>query len=80
MPQLKRKRCWLPRPTESWGHVRVVDKENRDVGPGAVGEIIAQSDSIMTEYWKKPKETAEAIVEGWLHTGDLAYYDEKGFL
>ena len=61
-------------------HVRVVDKENRDVGPGVVGEIIAQSDSIMTEYWNKPKETAETIVEGWLHTGDLAYYDEKGFI
>ena len=61
-------------------HVRVVDKENRDVLPGVVGEIIAQSDSIMTEYWKKPKETAETIVEGWLHTGDLAYYDEEGFV
>jgi long-chain acyl-CoA synthetase len=61
-------------------HVRVVDTNNRDVGPGEVGEIIAQSGSIMVEYWKRPKETAETIVEGWLHTGDLAYYDEKGFI
>jgi acyl-CoA synthetase (AMP-forming)/AMP-acid ligase II len=61
-------------------HVRVVDKENRDVGPGVVGEIIAQSNSIMTEYWKRPKETAETIVDGWLYTGDLAYCDEKGFI
>ena len=61
-------------------HVRVVDRDNRDVGPGEVGEIIAQSGSIMAGYWKKPKETAETIVEGWLHTGDLACYDEKGFI
>jgi long-chain acyl-CoA synthetase len=61
-------------------HVRVVDKERRDVGPGAVGEIIAQSNSIMSEYWKKSKETSETIVDGWLYTGDLAYYDEKGFI
>jgi long-chain acyl-CoA synthetase len=61
-------------------HVRVVDKNNRDVGPNVVGEIIAQSDSIMMEYWKKPRETSEAIVDRWLHTGDLAYYDEKGFI
>jgi long-chain acyl-CoA synthetase len=61
-------------------HVQVVNKEQRDVGPGVVGEIIAQSNSIMTGYWKKPKETAETIVDGWLYTGDLAYYDEKGFI
>jgi long-chain acyl-CoA synthetase len=61
-------------------HVRVVDKNDRDVSPGVVGEIIAQSDSIMMEYWKRPKETSETIVNNWLRTGDLAYYDEKGFI
>ncbi|MEJ2723192.1 MAG: long-chain-fatty-acid--CoA ligase [Deltaproteobacteria bacterium] len=61
-------------------HARVVDENNHDVGPGVVGEIIAQSDSIMVEYWNRPKETRETIIDGWLHTGDLAYYDEKGFI
>jgi acyl-CoA synthetase (AMP-forming)/AMP-acid ligase II len=61
-------------------HVRVVDEKNNDVAPGAVGEIIAQSDSIMVEYWNRPDETREVLIEGWLHTGDLGYYDEKGFI
>ena len=61
-------------------HVRVVDTNNNDVEPGVVGEIIARSESIMVEYWRRPQETGETIVNGWLHTGDLGYYDEKGFL
>jgi len=61
-------------------HVRVVDEKNNDVEPGTVGEIIAQSDSIMVEYWHRPEETREVIIDGWLHTSDLGYYDEKGFI
>jgi len=61
-------------------HVRIVDEGNNDVEPNVPGEIIVQSDSIMAEYWRKPEETAEVIIDGWLHTGDLAYYDETGFI
>jgi acyl-CoA synthetase (AMP-forming)/AMP-acid ligase II len=61
-------------------HVRIVDENNTDVEPGVVGEIIAQSNSIMVEYWHRPEETRETIVDGWLHTGDLGYYDENGFI
>ena len=54
--------------------------DNEDVETGVVGEITVQSKSIMVEYWKKPEDTAETIVDGWLHTGDMGYYDEAGFI
>ncbi|RJR28831.1 MAG: long-chain-fatty-acid--CoA ligase [Desulfobacteraceae bacterium] len=61
-------------------HVRILDKDNNDVETGEIGEITVRSKSIMLGYWKKPEETAKTIVDGWLHTGDMGYYDEKGFL
>lgn len=61
-------------------HVRIVDEAGRDVEVGKIGEIIVKSKRIMTRYWRKPDETKEAIRDGWLYTGDLGYYDEKGFI
>jgi acyl-CoA synthetase (AMP-forming)/AMP-acid ligase II len=61
-------------------HVRIVDDDGKDLGPGEVGEITVKSRSIMESYWQNPEETAKAIVNGWLHTGDMAHYDEKGFI
>ena len=58
--------------------VRIVDVDDRDVALGDVGEIVVKSKSLMQEYWKKPDETANAIKNGWLYTGDLGYYDETG--
>jgi long-chain acyl-CoA synthetase len=60
--------------------VRVVDTEGNDVKPGDVGEIIARGPNIMAGYWKRPAETELAVVDGWLHTGDLATVDEDGYL
>jgi long-chain acyl-CoA synthetase len=60
--------------------VRVVDAEGREVKPGEVGEIIARGPNIMAGYWKRPAETEQAIVDGWLQTGDLATVDEDGYL
>jgi long-chain acyl-CoA synthetase len=61
-------------------HVRIVDEAGRDVEAGKIGEIIVESKRIMTGYWHKPEETKETIRDGWLYTGDMGYYDEKGFI
>jgi long-chain acyl-CoA synthetase len=60
--------------------VRVVDIDGRDVRPNEVGEIIARGPNIMLGYWKRPEDTSSAILDGWLHTGDLATVDEDGYI
>jgi acyl-CoA synthetase (AMP-forming)/AMP-acid ligase II len=61
-------------------HVRIVDEAGRDVEEDTIGEIIAKSNRIMTEYWRKPEETKDTIQDGWLYTGDLGRYDENGYI
>jgi long-chain acyl-CoA synthetase len=61
--------------------VRVVDeKTGNDVRPGQVGEVIAKGENVMAGYWKREKETAAALRDGYMHTGDLATVDEDGFI
>lgn len=59
---------------------RIVDDADNDVAPGEVGEIIVRSQHMMLEYWHKPDDTGNSIVHGWLHTGDMGCYDEKGYI
>jgi long-chain acyl-CoA synthetase len=63
-----------------WVHARIVDEDHKDVEPNVVGDIIVQSKSIMVGYWQKPELTKEAIIDGWLHTGDMGYYDDRGYM
>jgi long-chain acyl-CoA synthetase len=60
--------------------VRIVNDKGKDIAPGKMGEIIVRSKHNMIEYWKKPKETGTTIIDGWLHTGDIGYYDENGYV
>ena len=60
--------------------VRVVDAEDRDVPAGETGEIVCRSEFNMLGYWRLPEATEEAFRGGWLHTGDLAAFDDEGFL
>jgi long-chain acyl-CoA synthetase len=59
--------------------MRVVDKEDGDIPLGEVGEIVISGPNVMKGYWQRPEATAEAIVGGWFHTGDLARVDEDGY-
>ncbi|MEN9934828.1 MAG: acyl-CoA synthetase [Chloroflexota bacterium] len=57
---------------------RVMDAEGRPCAPGEVGELHVRGPHVCAGYWRRPEETARAIVGGWLHTGDLARSDEDG--
>jgi len=55
--------------------IKVIDKNTE-----GVGEVVARGPNIMKGYYKKEKETLEVIKDGWLHTGDLGYVDDDGYL
>jgi acyl-CoA synthetase (AMP-forming)/AMP-acid ligase II len=60
--------------------MRILDAQGRECGPGEIGEICGKSPMMMPGYYKRPDLTEKAIVDGWLHTGDLGYVDDEGFL
>ena len=60
--------------------VRIFDDQDREVPAGTVGEIVARGRRIMKGYWGNPAATEETLRGGWLHTGDLAFMDEDGYL
>jgi len=60
--------------------VRIVDEAGNDLPAGQAGEVLVRAPHNMKEYWNRPDATAETIVDGWLHTGDVAVCDEEGFV
>ena len=61
-------------------HLRIVDEKENDVATGEIGEIIILSKHNMIGFWQKPEDTAATIINDWVHTGDVGYCDEKGYI
>ncbi len=60
--------------------VQVVDDDNNPLPVGEVGELCVRGPNVMLGYWNAPELTAQTIIDGWLHTGDMARLDEDGYI
>jgi acyl-CoA synthetase (AMP-forming)/AMP-acid ligase II len=60
--------------------VRVVDPNDNEVARGEVGEVVVRGDNVMLGYWNRPDDTAAAVRDGWMHTGDGGRMDENGYI
>ena len=60
--------------------IKICDDDGNELPYGQKGEIVIKGENVMAGYWKNPKSTAETIVDGWLHTGDMGYMRDKDFL
>ncbi|HET8936875.1 MAG TPA: class I adenylate-forming enzyme family protein [Polyangiales bacterium] len=60
--------------------VRIVNDKNQDVKVGMPGLILLGGCTVTPGYWNRPEESAKTIIDGWLHTGDIGYMDEEGYL
>ncbi len=66
--------------TPNWGvEMKVVDENDNAVPQGERGEIVIRGHNVMKGYYKRPVATADALRNGWFHTGDIAYMDEDGY-
>lgn len=60
--------------------LRIVDESGQDVAMGVTGEILVRGRNVMSGYWNAPQATAEVLIDGWYHTGDMGHLDAEGFL
>ena len=59
--------------------MKIVDPDGRELGDGQLGELLIYGPTVTPGYWNRPDASAEAVRDGWLHTGDLGYRDPEGF-
>jgi long-chain acyl-CoA synthetase len=57
----------------------VADDDGKEVAQGEIGEIVIRGHNVMKGYWNRPEATAEALKDGWFHSGDMARVDEDGY-
>ena len=60
--------------------VKILGDDDQEVETGEAGEICVRAPHVMAEYWKRPEQTAETLKSGWLHTGDIARADQRGYM
>lgn len=60
--------------------IRIVDERGNEVPRGTIGELVVRGPNVMRGYWRDPEATAEALRDGWLHSGDAASMDEEGYI
>ena len=60
--------------------VAAMDEDDNFLPPGEIGEVVTRGPLLMKGYWNKPELTEQTIRNGWLHTGDLGYLDEEGYV
>lgn len=78
-PELEKRLLSCGRPV-STASIKIIDESGQDLPVGEMGEIIVKSSQNMIGYWKEPSLTAETIKGGWIHTRDMGFIDEQGFL
>ncbi|WP_440713304.1 long-chain-fatty-acid--CoA ligase [Gordonia sp. FQ] len=76
VPELRRS-CGRP---AVHSDLRIVGADEQEVARNEVGEIVVRGDHVMTGYWNKPAETAAALRDGWMHTGDVGYMNDQGYV
>src|SRR5207253_1408972 len=70
-----------PRPPTPGVELRIVDERNAPVPAGTPGEVVVRSPAAMVRYWRDPEATAATIdADGWVHTGDVGFLDDAGYL